>query len=197
MDVQARARRQHRERPRTRAAVTRRVPARREARDRPSRASPSTGRCSSGTTSHPTKRPCRSRFGRLRDAACVTRRASASWESSASSASSSSTGAATSFYFLLVCTWRNENELWQTVWAKDGERDHPLPPVGGGRRRTTRRSASGSSAPCRTSGTRGRAISPRSATTWRGTRTCRTASPASSDDQAAGSTRRPCRRSGS
>ena len=28
-----------------------------------------------------------------------------------------------SFYFLLVCTWRNENELWETVWAKDGEED--------------------------------------------------------------------------
>ena len=28
-----------------------------------------------------------------------------------------------SFYFLLVCTWRNENELWETVWAKDGEGD--------------------------------------------------------------------------
>ena len=28
-----------------------------------------------------------------------------------------------SFYFLLVSTWRNENELWETVWAKpdDGE----------------------------------------------------------------------------
>jgi hypothetical protein len=25
------------------------------------------------------------------------------------------------FYFLLVCTWRNDNELWETVWAKDGE----------------------------------------------------------------------------
>jgi hypothetical protein len=25
------------------------------------------------------------------------------------------------FYFLLVCTWQNENELWETVWAKDGE----------------------------------------------------------------------------
>jgi len=24
------------------------------------------------------------------------------------------------FYFLLVCTWRNENELWETVWAKNG-----------------------------------------------------------------------------
>jgi hypothetical protein len=28
-----------------------------------------------------------------------------------------------SFYFLLVCTWRNENELWEAVWAKDGEDD--------------------------------------------------------------------------
>ena len=26
-----------------------------------------------------------------------------------------------SFYFLLVATWRNDNELWETVWAKDGE----------------------------------------------------------------------------
>ena len=23
-----------------------------------------------------------------------------------------------SFYFLLICTWRNDNELWETVWAK-------------------------------------------------------------------------------
>jgi hypothetical protein len=27
-----------------------------------------------------------------------------------------------SFYFLLVSTWRNDNELWETVWAKDGDR---------------------------------------------------------------------------
>ena len=26
-----------------------------------------------------------------------------------------------SFYFLLVSTWRNENELWETVWAKDDD----------------------------------------------------------------------------
>lgn len=26
------------------------------------------------------------------------------------------------FYFLIVCTWRNENELWQTVWYKNGDR---------------------------------------------------------------------------
>ena len=28
-----------------------------------------------------------------------------------------------SFYFLLVSTWRNDNELWETVWAKDGDDD--------------------------------------------------------------------------
>ncbi|HEU4449487.1 MAG TPA: hypothetical protein VFR63_05860 [Gaiellaceae bacterium] len=26
-----------------------------------------------------------------------------------------------SFYFLLVSTWRNDNELWETVLAKDGD----------------------------------------------------------------------------
>ena len=25
-----------------------------------------------------------------------------------------------SFYFLLIATWRNDNELWETVWAKNG-----------------------------------------------------------------------------
>ena len=25
------------------------------------------------------------------------------------------------FYFLLVSTWRNENELWETVWAKTAD----------------------------------------------------------------------------
>ncbi|HSK15244.1 MAG TPA: hypothetical protein VK915_03655 [Gaiellaceae bacterium] len=33
-----------------------------------------------------------------------------------------------SFYFLLVCTWRNDNELWETVWAKDGEEDPDFRP---------------------------------------------------------------------
>jgi hypothetical protein len=34
-----------------------------------------------------------------------------------------------SFYFLLVSTWRNDNELWETVWAKDGDAAgfHPWP----------------------------------------------------------------------
>jgi hypothetical protein len=34
------------------------------------------------------------------------------------------------FYFLLVSTWQNDNELWETVWAKDGDQDrgfHPWP----------------------------------------------------------------------
>ena len=34
------------------------------------------------------------------------------------------------FHFLLVSTWQNDNELWETVWAKDGEQDpecHPWP----------------------------------------------------------------------
>lgn len=25
------------------------------------------------------------------------------------------------FYFLVAVTWRNENELWETVWYKDGD----------------------------------------------------------------------------
>lgn len=25
------------------------------------------------------------------------------------------------FYFLIVCTWRNNNEMWQTVFHKDGD----------------------------------------------------------------------------
>jgi hypothetical protein len=29
-----------------------------------------------------------------------------------------------SFHFLLLATWRNDNELWETVWAKDGD-DRP------------------------------------------------------------------------
>ncbi|MCI0636358.1 MAG: hypothetical protein L0206_20950 [Actinobacteria bacterium] len=28
-----------------------------------------------------------------------------------------------SFYFLLVSTWTNENELWETVWARAGDRE--------------------------------------------------------------------------
>jgi hypothetical protein len=28
----------------------------------------------------------------------------------------------TDFYFHIVCTWRNSNEIWQTVFYKDGDR---------------------------------------------------------------------------
>jgi hypothetical protein len=33
-----------------------------------------------------------------------------------------------SFYFLLICTWRNDNELWETVWAKKGAEDPSFEP---------------------------------------------------------------------
>jgi hypothetical protein len=28
-----------------------------------------------------------------------------------------------SFYFLLICRWRNNNEMWETVWTKNGADD--------------------------------------------------------------------------
>ena len=43
------------------------------------------------------------------------------------------------FYFLIVSSWQNENELWQTVWVKDGDADpdfHPWPHEGGPHRPT-------------------------------------------------------------
>jgi hypothetical protein len=33
-----------------------------------------------------------------------------------------------SFYFLLISTWRNDNELWETVWAKNGEEETAFSP---------------------------------------------------------------------
>jgi hypothetical protein len=43
-----------------------------------------------------------------------------------------------SFYFLLVTTWRNDNELWETVWAKTGDRAFRFEPwpIGRGHRPT-------------------------------------------------------------
>ena len=35
-----------------------------------------------------------------------------------------------SFYFLIVSTWRNDNEVWETVWAKDGRRCSRVPSPG-------------------------------------------------------------------
>ena len=34
-----------------------------------------------------------------------------------------------SYFFLLVSTWRNDNELWESVWAKNGDDSgfHPWP----------------------------------------------------------------------
>jgi hypothetical protein len=33
-----------------------------------------------------------------------------------------------SFYFLLISTWRNDNELWETVWAKNGDGEAAFSP---------------------------------------------------------------------
>jgi hypothetical protein len=33
-----------------------------------------------------------------------------------------------SFYFLIASTWRNDNELWQTVWAKQRDDEHAFHP---------------------------------------------------------------------
>jgi len=35
-----------------------------------------------------------------------------------------------SFFFLIVCTWRNGNELWETTYAKDGDTPFALFPKG-------------------------------------------------------------------
>jgi hypothetical protein len=42
------------------------------------------------------------------------------------------------FYFLILCTWRNENELWQSVYAHDAhtQSDFELPPRPGPHRGT-------------------------------------------------------------
>jgi hypothetical protein len=32
------------------------------------------------------------------------------------------------FHFLITCTWRNDNELWETVWVKDGDADTAFRP---------------------------------------------------------------------
>ncbi|HEY3766811.1 MAG TPA: hypothetical protein VGL44_16725 [Gaiellales bacterium] len=32
------------------------------------------------------------------------------------------------FHFLILCTWRNRNEVWETVWAKDGDGDPEFRP---------------------------------------------------------------------
>ena len=34
-------------------------------------------------------------------------------------------------YFLLVCVWRNTNELWQVLYGRDDTGFHPYPPKDG------------------------------------------------------------------
>jgi hypothetical protein len=38
------------------------------------------------------------------------------------------------FHFIIACTWRNENELWETVYAKHSEADFSLFPLRGPQR---------------------------------------------------------------
>jgi hypothetical protein len=79
------------------------------------------------------------------------------------------------FHFLLVCTWRNQNEVWETVFAKDGDAD-PRSGRGRPKGRTGPPSASGSSASWATSSGHGRATYARTATPRPCRRTSRTAS---------------------
>ena len=78
-----------------------------------------------------------------------------------------------SFYFLLVATWRNDNELWETVWAKDGDARSGIPAMAVSRGRTARRSASGSSPPSTTRRWPGAGSSVRRGTRRRSRGTCR------------------------
>jgi hypothetical protein len=38
------------------------------------------------------------------------------------------------FYFLIVCAWRNHNEMWQTVYGRDGDDPFALVPMPGDHR---------------------------------------------------------------
>ena len=94
---------------------------------RPSRASRFAAPFSSGTRSRPRTPPCRSSSARSRGGTSATRR-------SAATCSSAVLGpwilhrCGDDFYFLLVSTWQNENELWETVWAKDGSESFAFRP---------------------------------------------------------------------
>jgi hypothetical protein len=41
------------------------------------------------------------------------------------------------FYFLIVCTWRNNNEMWETIYYQDLKDDSPLQRLEPGRHRET------------------------------------------------------------
>ena len=95
--------------------------------DRTCRGSSWPGARLGGTTSPwPTSR-CRGRSGRWRAAASAGPSTRAQSRSRTTSASCSCTAAGRAF--LPVSTWRNDNELWETVWAKDGDAAgfHPWP----------------------------------------------------------------------
>ena len=87
-----------------------------------------------------------------------------------------------SFYFLLVSTWRNDNEVWQTVWAKAARTS----PSGRGRakERIWGPSACGSSGSSGTSSRPGAASCARSVAPPRARPICTTRSKARSEPDA-------------
>ena len=139
----------------------------------PSRVSRSATRSSSGTTWLRTRSPCRSPSGQSRAAACAMRLAPGDLGRLGELGFVVLHRCGEDFYFLLVCTWRNENELWETVWAKDGGTTSSSA-RGRSREPTVRRSACGSSAPSSTSARPGRATCSPRVTNARATPTCAT-----------------------
>ena len=78
----------------------------------------------------PGRAGARRECARLRDAGSPRPRASASSGSATRSGFVILHRCGDGFHFLLVSTWQNDNELWETVWAKDGDDDpefHPWP----------------------------------------------------------------------
>jgi len=94
-----------------------------------------------------------------------------------------------SFYFLIASTWRNNNEVWETVWAKNGDGEDAFSPwtTEG---RTARRSVSGSSARSGTSSRPGAVTCAPSATTRRSRPICGTPTKDPSEPTASAARRR-------
>ena len=105
-----------------------RLQACREARPARAERSPSATRCSSGTTSRRPTRPSRPAIRELARDASARRGPVGRARALGELGFVILHRCGESFYFLLVCTWRNENELWETVWAKDGDGDRPSEP---------------------------------------------------------------------
>jgi hypothetical protein len=101
------------------------------------RRSPSASARSSGTTSRRRTSPSRAGSGRWRARRFAER------STRARSLSTDDLGfvilhrCGESFYFLIVATWRNDNELWETVWAKNGESEVPSAVAARGTHRPT------------------------------------------------------------